>query len=141
MVNYIVIFICFLFGMNCVTILRSFLFRISNLRENRILPFIGKLSKNSHWVKKERFWHTTCSIIFENDFKFKINECIFPEKCVEQLIFCEASEIVTDILKHLYLNVECPHHECKDQQEGATPWTVIPNTNIDFTRLRNLRDL
>lgn len=95
--------------------------------------------RNRIGLKKGRFWFT--SVAFENDFEFRLNECIFSEKCVEQLIFCEASEIVTDILKHLYLNVVCPHHECKDQQEGATPWTVIQNTNIDFTRLRNLRDL
>lgn len=102
----------------------------------RLLESYGRIRIG---LKKERFWYT--SIVFENDFKFKWNESIFLEKCVEQLIFCEASEIVTDILKHLYLNVVCPHHECKDQQGGATPWTVIPNTNIDLTRLRNLRDL
>lgn len=126
--------------MNCVTIRRSFLFRIFNSRENMILPFVlESYRRNRIGLKKGRFWYT--SVAFENDFEFRLNECIFSEKCVEQLIFCEASEIVTDILKHLYLNVVCPHHECKDQQEGATPWTVIPNTNIDFTRLRNLRDL
>lgn len=37
--------------------------------------------RNCIGLKKGRFWYI--SVVFENDFEFRLNECIFFEKCVE----------------------------------------------------------